>query len=319
MYGWSKEEAVGRVSHELLRTRFPGKLGEIHETLIKDGSWEGELIHERADGTALVVTSRWVMDRQRWGTDRAVLEMNNDITERRRAEAEAEKERQLLAESIDKLVQAREAALESSRLKSEFLANMSHEIRTPMNGVIGMTSLLCETDLDPDQKDCVLTIRDSGQALMNVINDILDFSKIEAGKLTIEFEDFNLRLIMEDVIDLMAPTVHKKHLKLACEFPPSLREWYEGDAGRIRQVLLNLVSNAVKFTAQGEVVLSAFLIQGCGKPVDHSPFGSGHGDRDCELTAGRSSSRVLPRQTVASRAGTAAPAWDSLSATVSPN
>ena len=140
---------MSRVSHELLRTRFPGNLDEILKTLVTDGSWEGELIQERADGTALVVTSRWVMDRQRWGTDRAVLEMNNDITERRRAQAEAEKERQLLAESIDELVQAREAALESSRLKSEFLANMSHEIRTPMNGVIGMTSLLCETDLDP--------------------------------------------------------------------------------------------------------------------------------------------------------------------------
>ena len=125
-----------------------------------------------------------------------------------------------------------------------------------------------------------MTIRDSGQALMNIINDILDFSKIEAGKLTIEFEDFNLRLIMEDVVDLMAPTAHKKHLKLACDFPSSLREWYEGDAGRIRQVLLNLVGNAVKFTNHGEVVLSARFDTTVRKPGDYPPLGSGHGDWD---------------------------------------
>ena len=199
------------------------------ESLATNGSWEGELLHERSDGSTLVVSSRWVIDRERPGTDSAILEMNNDITERRRAEAEAVRERHLLSESVDELVRAREAALENSRLKSEFLANMSHEIRTPMNGVIGMTSLLCQTDLDAEQRDCVMTIRDSGQALMNIINDVLDFSKIESGKLTLEIEDFNLRTIMEDVAELMAPTVHQKHLEIACDFPPPLLEWYEGD------------------------------------------------------------------------------------------
>ena len=234
---------------------------------MKNGSWEGELDQQRSDGMSLVVASRWVIDRERWGTHSAILVMNKDITARKRAEAEAARERQLLSESIEELVRAREAALEHSRLKSEFLANMSHEIRTPMNGVIGMTSLLYETDLDREQKDCVATIRDSGQALMNIINDILDFSKIEAGKLTIETEDFNLRVVMADVAELMAATASQKHLELTCDFPPGLAEWYEGDAGRIRQILVNLVGNAVKFTNDGQVVVSTRLI---GRTADRA-------------------------------------------------
>jgi signal transduction histidine kinase/CheY-like chemotaxis protein len=168
-------------------------------------------------------------------------ELQDEVNERKQAEAEMRR--------------ARDAAEEASRAKSEFLANMSHEIRTPLNGVMGMTDLALDTQLTTEQREYLETAKISADSLLTVINDILDFSKIEAGKIELEECDFNLRDSIESILKTLALRADEKGLELLCEIAPDVPEVVRGDASRLRQVIVNLVGNAIKFTDRGEVAL----------------------------------------------------------------
>jgi PAS domain S-box-containing protein len=264
--GYELEECLGRDMHELIHHSHadgsPHPVEECPIYLAKStgrGTRVDDEVFWRKDGTCLPVeySSFPVIDGA--FISGAVVTFA-DITGRRRAEAELQElNLDLEAQTIRANDMAARAEM-ASQAKSEFLANMSHEIRTPMNGVIGMTGLLLDTELDAVQRRYANTVRSSGESLMALINDILDFSKIEAGKLDLEILDFDLRAMLEDFAATMALRAQEQRLEFICAAAPNIPDHLSGDPGRLRQVLVNLVSNAIKFTKKGEVAVRATLM-----------------------------------------------------------
>jgi PAS domain S-box-containing protein len=241
LYGWSAEEIVGRDVALLVPPNRRQEEDAVLELVRRGKQVKTESERLRKDGSVVPValTVSPIFDGD---TVTGMASIQQDVTDRKTKDAA--------------LASAREEALESSRLKSEFLATMSHEIRTPMNGVIGLTSLLLETPLDETQRQYAEGVQSAGEALLAVINDILDFSKLEAGKVDLDLADFDPRRMVEEVASLLAPTAQSKHLELVAYCQPDVPQRLVGDAGRLRQILLNLASNAVKFTASGEVSIT---------------------------------------------------------------
>ncbi|HEY4907425.1 MAG TPA: response regulator [Candidatus Acidoferrum sp.] len=200
---------------------------------------EEESTNSTGDRIVLLTTKVPLFDRS--GEVIGIAGVGRDITERQRVEHEMQR--------------AKEAAEAASKAKSEFLANMSHEIRTPLNGVMGMTDLALDTELTPEQREYLDTVKSSSDALLTVINDILDFSKIEAGKIDLESVDFNLRDSLESTLKTVAIRADEKGLELLCEVAPEVPEVVCGDSTRLRQVVINLVGNAIKFTDSGEIAV----------------------------------------------------------------
>ncbi|CAA7627115.1 response regulator [Magnetospirillum sp. UT-4] len=240
------DELIGH-NHRIVNSGLHPKefFEDMWNTISSGRVWHGEICNRKKGGGLYWVAATIVPIRDDQGRCRQYIGIRTDITDRRRIE-------DLLKEAVSKA----EAA---SRAKSDFLATMSHEIRTPMNGIIGMTSLLLDTELSRDQRHFATTVRTSAEALLSIINDILDFSKMEAGKLEFEETAFEIRPLVEGVVDILGPRLKGRSIDLSYLIPQEARGVFRGDPGRLRQVLLNLAGNAVKFTEKGAVSIIVSL------------------------------------------------------------
>jgi PAS domain S-box-containing protein len=258
MFGYSRDELLGQPVERLIPDRFARRHPTLRAGFLANASARAmganlELAARRRDGSEFPVDISLAPLQTEEGI--LVSAAVRDVTERKRAQA-------ALLEREAELALARDQALEASRLKSDFLANMSHEIRTPMNAVIGLTGLLLDSNLDAEQREYAAAVRSAGESLLEIINDLLDFSKIEAGKLRLEVMDFELRRIVEEVVDLLGAAAHDKELALTTDVHPDVPAFVRGDPGRLRQILTNLVGNAIKFSDHGRVAVRVTVVPG---------------------------------------------------------
>ena len=259
LFGYTEEEIVGRMSFFDLHPvegREEFRSGAIEWIRGRVAFRDLYSKVSAADGRVLDVLINGVPMVDQQGALLGYRGSVRDITERRRAEQALILTNRELEAAITRANELAEEARQANAAKSEFVATMSHEIRTPMNGVIGMTTLLLDSELNPQQRQYAEVVRTSGETLLNIINDILDFSKIEARRLDLEVIDFDLRTTLEDATSLLALKAHEKGLELTCEVEDLVPSSLKGDPGRLRQVIVNLVGNSLKFTTQGEVRVS---------------------------------------------------------------
>ena len=257
IFGYRYEEIKNRIIHDVLtpeRYRAAAKKGFSAFLKTGTGPLVGKLYRTsglRKDGTEFPMEICLSAFRQkgRWWASAFV----RDVTDRELAERELQEYAAAMEAANQNLEKLHREAMAAAEAKSAFLANMSHEIRTPINGVLGMTRLLLDTDLGAEQLDYALAVLHSADSLLTIVNDILDFSKIEAGQLDLESVDFDLREVLDTTIDIVAVKAREKHLDLTVAVDPDVPRRLRGDSGRLRQVLLNLMNNAIKFTAEGEV------------------------------------------------------------------
>jgi len=249
---YTAEEAIGLNVIELDSGLTPPEsIADMWATIVKGETWEGDFHNKTKDGRLFWEHAVISGLRNEKGTISHYIAVKEDITEKKII--------------IQQLNEAKEKAEAATLAKSSFLSTMSHEIRTPMNGVIGMTNLLLDSGLTAEQMGYAEIIHKSGENLLDLINDILDFSKIEAGKLDIELLDFDLRTMLEDTAEILALRAADKGLELICRIDPVVPSYLKGDPGRVRQILTNLIGNAIKFTHEGEVVISTSLASDQGK------------------------------------------------------
>ena len=249
--GYNKAELVGK-KHSVLNSNNQPKAywQDMHKTILAGKTWHDEVRNRAKNGSYYWVDTTIVPN---LNTQKQVIgftSIRTDITEEKH--------------TIAKLAIAKELAEVASVSKSEFLANMSHEIRTPMNGVIGMSNLLLASDLNAEQRKLTETVKSSSVSLLTVINDILDFSKVEAGKLNLELIPFNLGKMIENTGLTMSYQSQMKGLQLICPATPVIQQWVKADPGRIRQILTNLIANAIKFTSHGEIAVYLKLVEEAG-------------------------------------------------------